>query len=68
MNLRIRDAHPRVLIRPDDLPALRRRAATTHSKEFQSLQALAFCEMMASMASGLRSIRRNPTGEPKSCM
>ncbi len=38
---KVRDGHPRVLIRPDDLPALRRRAATTHSKQMQSLLALA---------------------------
>jgi hypothetical protein len=38
---RIRDGHPRVLITPDDLPILRRRAATTHAAQMQSLLALA---------------------------
>jgi hypothetical protein len=41
MTLKVRDAHPRVLLRPDDLPALRRRAATTHAAQMRSLQALA---------------------------
>ena len=37
VKFRIRDGHPRVLVRPDDLPALRRRAATTHAAQMQSL-------------------------------
>jgi hypothetical protein len=39
--MKLRDGHPRVLVRPDDLSALRRRAATTHAAEMQSLLALA---------------------------
>jgi hypothetical protein len=41
VKFRIRDRHPRVLVRPDDLPALRRRAATTHAREYQRLLDLA---------------------------
>src|SRR5204863_6319564 len=41
MNFTIREAHPRIMVRPDDLPALRRRAATTHAEQMQSLLKLA---------------------------
>ena len=41
MTFRIRDGHPRVLVRPDDLTALRRRATTTHAAQMRSLIALA---------------------------
>jgi hypothetical protein len=41
VNFVIRDGHPRVLVRPDDLPTLRRRARSTHANEFNSLLALA---------------------------
>ncbi|MEA2711716.1 MAG: heparin/heparan-sulfate lyase [Phycisphaerales bacterium] len=41
MKFRIRDAHPRVLLRPDDLTALRRRATTTHGDQMRALRALA---------------------------
>lgn len=41
MTVKIRDAHPRVMLRPDDLPALRRRAASTHAAERESLLKLA---------------------------
>jgi hypothetical protein len=41
MRFRIRDAHPRVLVRPDDLTALRRRATTTHGDPMRSLLSLA---------------------------
>jgi heparin/heparan-sulfate lyase len=41
VNFRIRDAHPRVLLRPDDLTALRRRATTTHAQQMRSLRAQA---------------------------
>ena len=40
-SFRIRDAHPRVLLRPDDLTALRRRATTTHGDQVRSLRSLA---------------------------
>src|SRR3954465_12249066 len=40
-NSTIRDGHPRVLLRPDDLPALRRRALTTHAPQMRSLITLA---------------------------
>jgi hypothetical protein len=40
-NWRIREGHPRVLVRPDDLSALRRRAATTHAAQYLSLTDLA---------------------------
>ena len=41
MTTKVRDGHPRVLIRPDDLPALRRRADTTHAAQYRSLLDLA---------------------------
>jgi hypothetical protein len=41
MAFAIRDGHPRVLVRPDDLPVLRRRAATTHAGQVRTLRALA---------------------------
>jgi heparin/heparan-sulfate lyase len=43
VKLRIRDGHPRVLVRPDDLSALRRRAATTHAREYRRLLDIADC-------------------------
>ena len=41
MTWKIRDGHPRVLVRPDDVPALRCRAASTHKEQYQSLLDLA---------------------------
>src|SRR5436309_1742629 len=37
----IRTGHPRMLVRPEDLPGLRDRAVTTHAQQMQSLNALA---------------------------
>jgi hypothetical protein len=41
MSLNVAAGHPRVMVRPDDLPLLRKRAQTTHKKEYDALMALA---------------------------
>src|SRR5256885_12155344 len=41
VTFKIRDGHPRMLVRPEDLPGLRDRASTTHAEQMQSLRALA---------------------------
>src|SRR5947207_975455 len=41
VTFKIRDGHPRMLVRPEELPGLRDRAANTHAEQMQSLRALA---------------------------
>ncbi|HYF50749.1 MAG TPA: heparinase II/III family protein [Planctomycetota bacterium] len=41
MTLKIADVHPRVMVRPEDLPRLRRIAQTTHKAEYEALLKLA---------------------------
>ena len=50
MTLKIRSGHPRVLVRPEDLPQLRQRATSTHAEQMQSLRAL--CSAGAEPGSG----------------